>query len=253
DRLAAQGQLTLPPAPAPAAPTNAATATIMARARFGKVSATIQSTNPMPVPERINLTVGPPARYVSYAGAVRVELRLARPRGKDEDAPCQVILEASAEPRLQNFTLVGAPDVQRAVDEQGRALSLAEPSPPPTGATGPQPITYSGLALNLAPRRQLVLELRPEEPAPRVLKELTGVLPARVSMPNEVLARLDAAGLLRSGGPETVEAKNGGTFTVHAFEAHAGGAYRVRLVLDNVGPNPLAPNLMLLNGNVVAL
>src|SRR5205823_2045465 len=68
----------------------------------------------------------PKNEHVSYAGAVRSRL-VAGPK---RDGEYVLVLEASAEPRLQGFGIVGNPAIDRALDDQGQALTMnLEPLP----------------------------------------------------------------------------------------------------------------------------
>src|SRR5581483_5531422 len=76
-------------------------------------------------PSQIRLMPGSPqAVPTCYAGAVR--LRLVPPSAGQLQAKTSsefmLVLDVAAEPRLQNFTLVGQPRFDKVLDDQGQAL-----------------------------------------------------------------------------------------------------------------------------------
>jgi hypothetical protein len=233
DRFAARTNLSLPPSPAIAVSNVAVAAPLFVR---GRGIRTMTSTVVAPEPEPIRLVAGPPARYVSYAGAVRVELRVAKESNSKEGARYRLILDAAAEPRLLGFTLIGAPTLQSVRDERGETRTLTE--------AGTKPLPQPGTTISLVAHRQhaFVLHLPEASPA-RLLKELSGILLARVALTDDALARVNVATLERALG------KNGGAMQVNIFEKQANGDFRAQVVLENLGINPFAPNMILLNAN----
>jgi hypothetical protein len=234
DQLGVRGGVALTRAPRPVKEATPAVAVPGVPGRVVLRNTITRTTNPPPTAEPINLLPGKPAQHVSYAGAARVELHLERqPHVKGEAPVYQLFLEAAAEPRLQSFTLLGTASLKRAIDEQGRTLPVTED-------------TLFAVTPGTS-RRQVVLSLRPELSA-RTIKELSGSLPARVALPNEVLVSINLAALQKAGGRWTAQSKDGGALHVNSFEQLGNGDYRVQVVLENLGPNP--GNNLFVNGNV---
>ncbi len=215
----------------------------------------VRTPTMLPPPEQITLTPGAPARHFSHAGAARVELNLSRPTAARDGIDYQLVLNTAAEPRLQGFTLIGGASLKRALDEQGRTLQITDAPDAPAPTVNPYAI--NGVNTGLVPKRQqaLLLHLPTGEHRPRLIKELSGTLPARVTMPNELLARLDVTTFQRDGARVVAQGKSGGSLAVNSFDRLPNGDYRVAMVLENLGPN-LAINLGInanIRGNVVVL
>jgi hypothetical protein len=226
DRLGAAGGIALPPSPPPPTPDpNAATIAAMRIVRGPRLrNMRVDPITPSAAQEHIELIPGTPARQVSYAGACRVELRVA----KSATGLYQLTLDAAAEPRLLSFMLVGGTVVDRAVSSAGQPLTLVEEIGPTRAV------------------RQVALKLTG---APDRIRTLEGTLAARVTIPNELIATIDVATLLRDGNV-TVASKSGGNFHVQSFEKQGNGDYRIQALLENMGPNPFAQQIMI-NGNLV--
>jgi hypothetical protein len=253
DRLGAKAGVTLPPSASPAQ--RQAYVTLRNRPPVFRGGARTVSLNAGPTVEQIFLRIGAPARHVSYAGAVRIELRVQK---NAETGACQLVFDASAEPRLQSFSLIGSPNIQRAVDELDRPLELSEPNTAPVAVDGNVGNGFTAIAVPAGPRRQALLQLSAGEPTAKRIKELSGVLPARASMPNELLANIDVASLMGGSGQQIVQAKNGSSISVSGFEKLQSGDYRVNMVVETTAANPGAANVVfngnvLFNGNIVAV
>src|SRR5439155_13197458 len=76
---------------------------------------------------------GPPRGSAASAGAVRV--RAVGVKG-GKAGELALSLEASAEPRLREFRVVGVREITRAVDDQGQNLTLAGSAKPPSKNRG---------------------------------------------------------------------------------------------------------------------
>jgi hypothetical protein len=189
----------------------------------------------------ITLVPGTPKnQHVSYAGSVRARV-YASPGAKPGEY--RLILEASAEPRLQEFALVGNPTIDKAIDDQGQKLSLsteasnqgtpaknpAVPLPPGAawGAIGAMPTT--------AARRQAVLNFKAGEKPAQRFKELAGNVTAQVIAPPEALITLE--NVLKSAG-QSAKGKNGGLLKLNSIVKQDNGDYMLQVYLENPpGPN----------------
>lgn len=229
DRIGAAGGVMLPPSPAAVVrSTSTSAGNFMIRGgRFRGIP--VGPVGPSAAQEHIELVAGTPPRHVSYAGACRVELRLLR----NKDGGHLLVLDAAAEPRLLSFMLIGPPVLERVLDAASEPVAIVEDM---TTATTPRP------------PRQAILQLRASDLPLKKLRELSGTLPARVTMPNEMLASADVDTVLRDG-TATGQSKNGGTLQVQSFEKLSGDNYRLQVVLENLGPAPFAQQ-MLINGNI---
>jgi hypothetical protein len=160
-----------------------------------------------------------------YAGAARVLLKHARGPAGAKGAPERVydlVLEASAEPRLLGFTVVGVPTVSRAVDEHGQVLSFAiDPTPatapPLPDALAAELVDYLGLKPPMvqAVQRGVTIRLQQGTKPARRLKELRGSLSAQVFVPNATLMVLD--NVLKAKG-KSVDIKGGGRLQLESIE-----------------------------------
>jgi hypothetical protein len=183
---------------------------------------------------------------VSYAGAVRVVLKGAKPQpGVKLPSPEKfhdLMLEASAEPRLLGFTVAGAPTITRAVDDHSQALAFiidpvaAQPPKLPPGVTAD---LVDFLDLNMptggpAPRGVIVRLQRGEKPAKK-LRELAGSLTAHVLVPDATLAVVEDA--LKAAG-RSVDLKGGGHLKVEAVTRTPEGDYQLTLKLEDLPGGP---------------
>jgi hypothetical protein len=190
-------------------------------------------------PNQITLVAGKPQQVpTSYAGAVRVRVVPAAPQQPGVPAPqagkrdgeAQIHFQVSAEPRVQNFQLMGDVQIDKAVDDQGQQLSVPmEPMP----VANPAVERLGGLRVQtyynpyspqgLFHRYTSVRLKRGEKPA-KTLKELSGHLTAQMLSPLEPVITVE--NVLKAGGKK-VEGK-GGTLTVQSVEKQADGTYRVQ-------------------------
>jgi hypothetical protein len=181
------------------------------------------------IPGRVILAPGSTAKqHVSYAGAVRVVLtQMKKPTGAKSPTPaetaCDLMLAATAEPRLLNFSLSGAPSVTRVVDEHGQTLSVVIdplPAPQPAGPGLPGGlIDIDGdFMMRMPPSsapRGVIVRLKPAAKPAKRLRELAGTLSAQVQVPNATLAVLDD--ILRGAG-KSVDIKGGGRLVIEKVE-----------------------------------
>lgn len=238
DRLGAKAGIVLPASPTTI--TNTSAAVQMNLMRGGRVRGVrVGPVAPSAAQEHIELMPGAAPRHLSYAGACRVELR--------PGSSGRVVLDAAAEPRLLSFSVIGPPVIDKALDDEGRALTVQEDGVPAlTAAISTNAGTvYANSALP-RPQRQVLLRL---EPPTKKLRELSGALPVRVMIPNELLASVDVQEVLTNGSATAVS-KCGGSMQVQSFEKAGDNQYRLTFLLENLGPNPFAQQLML-NGNIV--
>jgi hypothetical protein len=241
DQLGARGGVTLPPPAKPTPQTDADSSERVVMVRGGKLRArmrVVHMPDPAQAQEPVYLHPGTPARHVSYAGAARVELHLEKLPEDKSGTVSQLIFDTAVEPRLQNFTVIGPPHLKRALDEHDRPLTLSE------NLAG-----YIALPGLVRDPRQTVLYLRNDESTIKAIKELSGTLPARLALPNELLVRIEVADLLKADGQLTRPCKSGGALQVNSFERLDNGAYRVQLTMENVGPTPFGNGVMM-NGNI---
>jgi hypothetical protein len=202
---------------------------------------------PQIVPGRVVLMPGLPGRqHVSYAGAARVLLNpvkaVAAAQAPSAGKFYDLVLEASAEPGLLGFTLVGVPTVTRAVDEHDQALSFViDPPSAVAPRRGDVPIEalevlneWQGAMMPAqgGPRGVTLRLQQGARPAKR-LKELSGTLTAQVLVPKTTLVAVDD--ILNANG-KTFDIKGGGKLLIDAIEkvesATSAGAYRLTYKLE---------------------
>jgi hypothetical protein len=199
-------------------------------------------------PNQIHVMDGKPVQVPTcYSGAVRIRVLPANQPRQIGVQPAQagevlLILEVTAEPRLQNFVILGA-RAQKAVDDQGQQLTIAmEPMP----NVNPNGVVNGGFAGAPAPfvrygslQQQVALRLKLGDKKAKSLTELTGTISAQTLSPPEALITVD--NVLKSAG-KTVKGKNGGAIEVQSIEKQADGDYRVKIRLEN------PPNVNAING-----
>jgi hypothetical protein len=198
-----------------------------------------------------------PPQQLSHAGSVRVSLKPARrpvtAKGQPAEKFHDLLLSASAEPRLLGFSIGGVPTITKAIDEHGQALSFViDPPPPPGPVTQGIEVPPGQAAVVGAPKGTsgqgspgLVLRLRPGAKPARQLKELSGALPAQVLMPNTTLAVVEK--VLNATG-KTVEVKGGGRLELQDITKQADKQYTVVYKLDMV---PAAAPAIVRGGQVI--
>ena len=192
-------------------------------------------------------------QHVSYAGSVRAVVYAVNEGNKKHYA---LKLEASAEPRIQGFAVVGTPLIAKALDDQGQNLKLVPPPPPPEEDATPG-LPRRGrfgrgrrfyLALPLASRRDVTLQLaRGPKPAKK-LKELTGTYTTQMIAPAEELGAL--TGILKAAG-KSATGKDSGTLTLNAIDKLPSGDYRLEIALKRpIDPQTLSGAVVMRNGMV---
>jgi hypothetical protein len=166
----------------------------------------------------------------SYSGSVRFRAEAAPGNGRDYG----LRLEASAEPRLQGFTLVGAPTISKAIDDQGQKLAVvAEAKKEDADEVPLQGVIIGGLngAMTMTARQQRVpLYFNAGDKRSKALKELSGSVTAQVMGPREPLITLN--NVLKAAG-ESVKDKNGATMRLIAIEKTGGGDYKAQVFMED--------------------
>jgi hypothetical protein len=194
-------------------------------------------------PGQIILTDGKPQNYpTSYHGAVRIRIVPKAsvptpPAGKGEVV---LILEATPEPKLLNFNLVGTPTVKKVVDDQDQKLSMAaEPATPEPAQ--PNPLAGGGGAVGgrriaqpapwaMGGQRYAILRLKLGEKHAKRLKELSGTVSASMLAPPEDLVTVD--NILKAKG-KSVKGKAGGSIEIIDVTKHEGGDIEVQFKMEN--------------------
>jgi hypothetical protein len=203
----------------------------------------------------ITLVAGTPRnQHVSYAGSVRARVY---PLNEGKTKHYSLKVEASAEPRIQGFAVVGAPIITQAVDNHGQKLRLVPPpaeenansAPIPQGRFGPRGGRRFYLTIPLATQRDLTLEFVPGAKPAKTLKELVGTFTTQMVAPPEDLGTL--TNLLQAAG-QSVQGKDGGTLKLNAIEKLANGDYQLGIALET----PLDPRMfggMLMRNGMVQI
>ena len=196
-------------------------------------------------------------QLTSYAGAVRVRVSpILKKEGQPDQGALQFMLDAAAEPRLQGFRIIGAPTIEKALDDQGQSLAAAMA---PMDPNGQDPAVGGGIAIGgrgvvvingnvvingmstmpgmPGQKQQALVRLKPGEKQAKKLKELKGNLTAEVIIPNETLITVD--NVMKAAG-ETVKGKNGGAITIQSIEKTGNGDYKVKINMETPpgGNNP---------------
>jgi len=205
-------------------------------------------------PSQIRLMPGSPqAVPTCYAGAVR--LRLVPPSAGQLQAKTSsefmLVLDVAAEPRLQNFTLVGQPRFDKVLDDQGQALTvlLDDVVPANPNAVGNVPMNAAAVLIASSaprPQREVLFRIKQGDKSAKTLKEVTGSVTAKVTLPAEPLIVVDD--ILNSQG-QAVKGKHGGSVQIQNVEKLDGGKVRIKLALENVpGPNNNMPGAIQIIG-----
>lgn len=210
----------------------------------------------------IVLTDGKPRELVTVlAGTVRIRV-LPRVEGAAPPAgETELWLDVTAEPRLQDFGVIGAPRIDKVVDDQGQSLAMAlAPAEPPKEngnnfmVNGNAILIVNGKVLGpggapvgeFPKQRQVPVRLKLGEKAAKTLKELSGSLAVQALKETEPLATVD--NILKAAG-QTVKGADGSVLQVQAVEKLADGGVKIQVVLENPpGQNPLGNNPIL--GNI---
>jgi len=193
-----------------------------------------------PMPGNINqnqiiLTPGEPKKVPTfYAGAVRVRLF---PGNGNQAGQAGFLVDISAEPRLQDLSLIGIPRIDKAIDDQGQSLMMAMEPMPQQQANANFAARRIAMPTN-ANQRQALIRLKLGEKAAKSLKELKGSFTASALLPTEPLITMD--NVLKSAG-KTVKGANGSAINLKAITKMDNGDYQVQITMENMpgGNNPL--------------
>jgi hypothetical protein len=195
---------------------------------------------------------------VSYAGAVKTEVRISRePKTKE----LHVVLVISSEPRLHNGMLIGQTLLDKASDELGRPLTVSESAKDlkADAKTAEERERFAHLEKlrqkglyspndmdeNMAPYRRVAEVRLRDEHAAKQIKELAGRLTMQVELQNETLARI---GKVLDASGKSVDGADGGRLTVQSIKKLPGDKYEVRVSIENLGDNPFKDKFAF-NGN----
>jgi hypothetical protein len=174
-----------------------------------------------------------------YAGAVRVRVlpydRASmpgiRPKGEGETL---LVLEITGEPKLSNFRVEGSPRVDKAIDDQGQALSMAmDPMPNDPGALAgaelalrPR-IVQNPYILSTSMQRELVpIRLKLGDKQAKSLKEFAGAVTAEFLAPPEPLLTIDD--VMKATG-KSAKGKNGGELQIVDVARQDDGLIRLKI------------------------
>jgi hypothetical protein len=182
----------------------------------------------------------------AYSGAVRiralpideVQPGLFRPAAA---GVALVILDVTAEPRMQGWSLAGTPNIARALDDQGQNLTVVEEPNPQANLNNP--FGRVGVALGRMPSmsstHQAAVRLKLGDKQAKAIKELTGTLSLQVWAASTAVLAVD--NILRAAG-QTTKGTNGSTLQILSIAKLADGGYSLRIKLETPGDrnNPLA-------------
>ncbi len=239
-----------------------------------KAGLTEQRANPVTGKGEIFLLTrgkGPQLSAGSF-GAVRLgvlppaQAQIKVPAGKANEA--FLVLEATAEPRLKGFGMVGVVRVQKAVDDQGQTLQVAsETTPPPAdpdiddgrirrGRRGGVIIIRGNVIVGGAAQGQasegqgqVALRIQRGQKPARVLKELTGVVTAQAYRDlQEDLLVVD--NILKATGVH--KGKKGEEIEITSVTQEQSGSVQIEALLRNLaGQAGQAGRINIRRGNVV--
>jgi len=177
---------------------------------------------------QIILTPGEPKKVPTfYAGAVRVRLL---PGNGNQAGQAGFLVDISAEPRLQDLTLIGTPRIDKAIDDQGQSLMMAMGPMPQQPANGNIAARRIAMPAN-ANQRQALIRLKLGEKAAKSLKELKGSFTASALLPTEPLITMD--NVLKSAG-KTAKGANGSAINLKAITKMDNGDYQVQIAMENM-------------------
>ncbi len=197
------------------------------------------------------------AAPTSYAGAVRIRIVPNHPQVQSLPrvaGEVHLILEATPEPRLQNFKLVGSPRIDKATDDQGQELIVAMDPAPNAGNANAVAANAGVVFLEMSPQaasvsRAVPLRLKRGEKQAKSLKELTGSITAEALLPTEPLITM--ADIMKAAG-KTTKGKSGGSMTVSAIEKLPNGDIQVKVAMQDIpGQNPIGNNIVIGGGQAV--
>jgi len=198
----------------------------------------------------------------SYHGAVRMRLLPASQTTAAAVQPRQerealFLLEVTPEPRLQQFSVISQPRIDKATDDQGQTLAMVmEPTVADLNAWQIAEIVrlFDQPVFGLAPHHA-TLRLKLGEKQAKSLKELTGTLTVRAQSPTPD-ALITVADVMKAAG-QTAKGQGDGSIFVQNIEKQVDGAYRVQIRFQ--GPQHLFPannamvDLQLRLGNAQAI
>jgi hypothetical protein len=162
----------------------------------------------------------PKNESVNYAGSVRFRL-YALP--KEKSADYRLMLEAAAEPRLDGFALVGAPNIKKSVDEHGHDLVFDTEAR--VAQEPKRRVINDGVNVEEFWRQYAFLHFKPAKESSRTLAELRGSYTVQIKTPEE---RLTVDKVLESVGKIYNNGKHGETFSVDEFQTIGPGKYSAR-------------------------
>lgn len=184
----------------------------------------------------ILLAEGKPADYPTYyAGAVRIRVRPASPGMRAKEAG--VVLDVAAEPRLQDFRIVGLPRIDTLIDEHEQALAMVIEAAPDRNL---EVMKRGNVVLwegnPFVPKPDLVVRVKLGDKRAKTLKHFSGGLSAQALSQTEPLLAVD--NILKAAGT-TAKGKSGGSLQVHSVDKLPGGDIQVKLTMENLpGQNP---------------
>ena len=228
---------------------------IVLRGKKGGIRRIQQIPPPAPAPPGPIVLVhrGNEKSMVSYAGAVKTELRISRESSAKE---MTLLFIVSAEPRLLNNTLLGQPIIDKAFDDQSRKLQMLSdvPKAETNNVDELQQLAAQGLittdfGMHVSSRRSTQIRAKDGEQTAKKLKELAGKLTLQLDLQNETLARIDK--VLEAAG-KSASAPNGGTMKAHSVKRLVGGVIEVQVSLEDLAANPFGPNMIVnANGGII--
>jgi hypothetical protein len=230
-----------------------------------------QAYNPYPLGQ-FNLVPGKAQEVpTAYTGAVRVRALPAQPQAPGLPAPPQrageatLTLEVTAEPRLQNFQLLGGVQIDKAVDDQGQSLTAPmDPMPGtgPFGAVEQLGAMRGRVAYTISPYlnagRMAHVRLKLGEKKAKTLKELSGHISAQLLAAPQALITVED--VLKAAGKKVKGVGGGGEIEMVSCEKQADGSYKVQFRMEQP-PNfipapfqgPVAPGINNGGGGVVQI
>lgn len=202
------------------------------------------------------LVDGPAASVPTFlAGSVRVRAMPAKVSGAGE---IEVLIDVTAEPRLQGFGVAGALFINKAVDDQNQALVIGDtpaPIPPNQGNAnnGRGVIIINGQVINgpeddLQKPRSVAVRLKLGEKPAKSLQELSGTLTLQALKEIEPLVTVE--NILKAAG-KTVKGKGERALQIHAIEKLPDGAVKIQVTVEIPRKNPMGNNPLGGNVNVV--
>jgi hypothetical protein len=169
-----------------------------------------------------------------------------------------LVLDVAAEPRLQQFRIIGTPRIDKAIADDGQALTMGM-EPATNSANDPMQVFANNIVVLRGLRadtglpiaqRFVPIRLKVGDKQPKTLKELSGSLSAEAMTQTEALVKV--GNVLKSAG-RTVKGAHEGSIKVHSIDKRAGGEIVVKATLENIPGqgNPFGNGLIQFNGNAV--